>query len=170
MLKTLILSGLLIGLPLVSPAQTCRTETEIPSSTPDADFTDNGDGTVTHHRTGLMWMKCPLGQSGTDCATGSANAYDWQQALETPDGYSFAGYSDWRLPNVKELSSIVEQRCVDPAINLSVFPATPSWYFWSSSPDVKFSDYAYHVHFDFGYATNGSRGGGPHVRLVRSEQ
>jgi hypothetical protein len=151
--------------------QTCRTEAEIPSSTPTADFVDHGDGTVTHKKTGLMWMKCPLGQSGPDCATGSADTYTWEQALETADGHSFAGYSDWRLPNVKELRSIVEQRCYGPAINLSVFPATPGSYFWSSSPNASNSGYAWHVYFDYGYDDYSySRGHALLVRLVRSGQ
>jgi hypothetical protein len=112
----------------------------------------------------------PPGQGSPDCATGTANVYDWQQALEAPDGYSFAGYSDWRLPNIKELSSIIEQRCYNPAINLSVFPATPGSYFWSSSPDADGSEVAWNVDFGYGYADNNLRNFNLHVRLVRSGQ
>jgi hypothetical protein len=60
-----------------------------------------------------MWMRCALGQNwnGATC-TGSGQAYTWQAALQAAEGSSFAGYSDWRLPDIKELSSIVEQACV----------------------------------------------------------
>ncbi|WP_457671436.1 Lcl C-terminal domain-containing protein [Thiolapillus sp.] len=168
-LSLFALSGLWL-LASAAMAQTCQTETEVPGSTPSTDFTDHGNGTVTHITTGLMWMKCPLGQSGADCATGNANTYSWQQALETADGYSFAGYSDWRLPNIKELSSLVEQRCYGPAINLSVFPATPGSFFWSSSPYALYSGNAWYVGFGDGHANGGNRGGYAHVRLVRSGQ
>jgi hypothetical protein len=170
-LALLLLFGLTGVAPSTHAAQSCRSESEIPSSTPASEFTDHGDGTVTHQATGLMWMKCPLGQSGSDCATGSANTYSWEAALEGAAGSGFAGYTDWRLPNINELRSIVEERCYGPGINETVFPATPSTYFWSSSPDAYDSDYAWYVDFydgnSFGsYRGNSSRG----VRLVRSGQ
>ncbi len=120
--------------PISQAAQDCRNESEIPSSTPTGAFTDHGDGTVTHHATGLMWMKCPLGQSGSDCGTGEADTYTWDNALEAAAASVFAGHTDWRLPNVKELNSIVEYRCQGPAINEEVFPGTGTSDFWSSSP------------------------------------
>ena len=153
-------------------AQTCRSEDEVPSTTLSSSFIDHDDGTVTDSKTGLMWMKCPLGQSGNDCATGSANTYTWQEALDAADGYSFAGYNDWRLPNIKELRSIVEQRCYDPAINLAVFPATSSWIFWSASPFAGYSGHAWVVLFTDGFAAHyyDRRYGYLQVRLVRSGQ
>ncbi len=95
----------------------------------------NGDGTVTDNTTGLMWMRCSLGQvwDGKTCG-GKAATFTWADALKAAAGHEFAGYTDWRLPNKNELESIVEGRCFTPTINSSVFPATPSTYFWSSSP------------------------------------
>jgi hypothetical protein len=61
------------------------------------DFVDNGDGTVTDLATGLMWMK-------DDSGVGM----NWQDALAYAEGLSCAGYDDWRLPNAKELQSIVD--------------------------------------------------------------
>lgn len=58
---------------------------------------DNGDGTITDYATGLMWQK-----------TDDGNLYDWKQALAYADTLSLAGYSDWYLPNAKELESIVD--------------------------------------------------------------
>ncbi|MDV7145447.1 DUF1566 domain-containing protein [Tropicimonas sp. TH_r6] len=64
------------------------------------DFTDNGDGTVTDASTGLMWTQ---GDSG--------EAMSWEEALkwaQTANAESYLGYSDWRLPNVKELQILVD--------------------------------------------------------------
>lgn len=57
---------------------------------------DNGDGTVTDYATGLMWQKADNGK-----------LYDWKDALAYADTLSLAGYTDWYLPNAKELESIV---------------------------------------------------------------
>ena len=164
--------GLLIGLLFIvigAAAQTCRSESEIPSSTPTEAFADHGDGTVTHKTTGLMWMHCPLGQSGPDCATGTPSIYTWEGALEAAEASDFAGYGDWRLPDVNELRSIVEQRCYDPALYLAVFPVPPASNFWSSSPFALDSGFAWTVNFHFGYSNYYFRdGNSPLIRLVRS--
>ena len=141
-------------------------------TTPTADFTDHGDGTITHKRTGLMWKKCVEGLSGSDCATGSIGAHTWQGALQLADGHSFAGYSDWRLPNVKELISIVEFSCFSPAINLSVFTHAPDLHVWSSSLNASNSDLAWMVDFGFGGSVNTNRVSSSYiqVRLVRGGQ
>jgi hypothetical protein len=60
-------------------------------------FVDNADGTITDTATGLTWMQ-------DDSGVG----YDWEDALEYAEGLSYAGHSDWRLPNAKELQSIVD--------------------------------------------------------------
>jgi Protein of unknown function (DUF1566)/EF hand len=70
------------------------------------DFVDNGDGTVTDRATGLMWMKLDSG------AIGGAGEHDgklnWQEALRWAEDLTYAGHDDWRLPNAKELQSIVD--------------------------------------------------------------
>ena len=66
-------------------------------------FKDNNDGTVSDLATGLMWQKSDNGQT-----------YNWQEALNYAENLVLAGYSDWRLPNAKELQSIVDyNRCPD---------------------------------------------------------
>ncbi|AWF82946.1 hypothetical protein BTJ40_20145 [Microbulbifer sp. A4B17] len=63
-------------------------------------FVDNKDGTVSDLATGLMWMKFD-----------SKKGMNWQEALawaEEKNAQNFLGYSDWRLPNAKELQSIVD--------------------------------------------------------------
>ena len=157
-------------LPVVAFAQTCQTA-NIPATMPTNRFTINKNGTVSDTKTGLMWKTCSEGQSGTDCSGGSAATYTWQLALQQAqtvnNGSGFAGYSDWRVPNVKELVSITEKQCYDPAINLTVFPNTPSNLFWSSSPYAGISSLAWIVGFSYGYSDYGLKNDYAVVRLVR---
>ncbi len=145
-------------------AQTCKPD--IPASTPNWQLTDHGNGTVTDIKTGLMWKKCLEGLSGSACTSGSVSLFTWQQALAQPGNNSgFAGYNDWRLPNIKELNSIVEEKCHAPAINLNRFPNTPDTsncdrdsYVWSGSPVAANEDdnawavgfFSGHTSFSFG--------------------
>jgi hypothetical protein len=147
----------------------CTNEnTAIPFSTPSSDFTLYDNGTVTHNATGLMWMRCSMGQTwqGERC-TGGASDFTWQQAL-TQSGTNYAGYSDWRLPNKNELTSIVELRCYNPSINNAIFPDTPTAAFWSSSPNTYNGNYAWSVGFYDGYVSSYHELNGLHVRLVRA--
>ena len=133
-------------------AQVCLDTVE--AVAPDGRYTDHSDGTVTDKITGLMWRQCGEGQSGTDCSGGSATTHTWRGALQIPASVNtqggFAGYSDWRLPNIKELASLVEERCYSPAINLTLFPNTLSSYYWSASPYANYSAYAWSVYFNYG--------------------
>ncbi len=116
-------------------------------------------------------MRCALGQNwnGATC-TGSGQAYTWQAALQAAEGSSFAGYSDWRMPDIKELSSIVEQACVSPAINATVFPTTLNSWYWSASPYAGSVLSAWGVLFSHGYDYASNEADGGHVRLVRGGQ
>jgi hypothetical protein len=76
------------------------------------DFTDNGDGTITDHATGLMWQQADDGL-----------ARDWQGSLAYAEGLTLADYNDWRLPNAKELQSIVDYtRCPDITQSAAIDP------------------------------------------------
>lgn len=154
-----------------SPAQTCKIGT-IPSTTPTERFILHGDGTVSDTQTGLMWKQCAEGQSGAECA-GDAEGFTWSEALRRAEALNnaggFAGYRDWRLPNIKELYSIVERQCYEPAINLTIFPNTSSW-FWSSSLVVGNSRRAKDVYFSYGDGQWHLKDDNLRVRLVRREQ
>jgi hypothetical protein len=169
-IKAALLSILmLIALP--SNGQTCNGS--ITPSTPFNQFTINGDGTVTDNKTDLTWMRCSLGQTwsaGESSCTGTASKYNWQNALTAANSTDFAGQNDWRLPNIKELKSIVEQACIFPAINDIIFPNTQSAYYWSSSPSARSHDYAWIVDFDYGGGGSDFESGGGYVRLVRGGQ
>jgi hypothetical protein len=89
-------------------------------------FNDNHDGTVTDFTTKLMWQQCSAGQSGTNCAAGSAGVFTWANAISHCEAASDGGFSDWRLPNFRELQSLTDMTTYNPAINAS-FPATPTY-------------------------------------------
>ena len=133
-------------------------------------YTDKGDGTILDKSTNLIWKQCAEGLSGDDCATGSATTANWQQALQQANNSTFAGKSDWRLPNIKELSSLVRRNCYSPAINETLFPNTSANDFWSSSPRSVSSNGAWVINFVYGNGSEGYRGNSFRVRLVRSGQ
>jgi len=150
----------------------CRNQNEIPATTPDSRFNEHADGTLTDTQTGLMWAQCIEGMSGSGCTTGSADTYTWQAALNRADSSTLASYHDWRLPNINELVSIVEEQCYDPAINLSIFPNTPTIAsnFWSASPYANLSNSAWAVFFYNGMSGVYGRDSSLYVRLVRDGQ
>lgn len=173
--------GLVWMLQSVGMAQTVLCENNIPASNPDAVYTDHGNGTVTDTRTGLMWKQCVEGLSGEECQTGSAQLFTWYDALAQAEVSTFAGYTDWRLPNIKELTGLVEDCRINPAININRFPNTPLFYTqnitntviyqWSGSPVTNLSLSAWVVHFGPGVVYRTLRGFHPHAaRLVRGGQ
>lgn len=129
-----------------------------------APYIYNGDGSeVTDERTGLVWRRCAEGMvwSGVTCS-GSATLFTHEQALlhaKTQAG--------WRLPGIKELSSIADRSRTGPAIDLAVFPATGN-FFWSASPYVGNPASAWGVYFNYGGADHYYRSGVFSVRLVRA--
>ncbi len=151
-------------------AQSCDS-TVLPTAA-DSSYTNNADGTVTDLQTGLMWMQCLVGLNGAGCATGSASTFTWDVALQQPQTLNnnggFANYTDWRLPNIKELESLVEYACWNPSINIKVFPNTPSTssFFWSSSPSHSQSN-TWLINFYFGHTIYTNRLERQYVRLVR---
>lgn len=139
---------------------------ELKAASCGTNMNDNGDGTITDTSTGLTWKKCLEGQSGIDCATDSPVAKNWSDAVDMGDG---GDGTTWRLPNIKELRSIVDESTSNPAINTTCFPNTPSGYVWSSSPYADESDGAksWLVWFGDGRATGWDRTVSYNVRLVK---
>ncbi len=118
------------------------------------DFANNGDGTVSDLATGLMWQQADDGVGR-----------DWQDALAYAEGLDLASYDDWRLPNAKELQSIVDYTGNYPALDPAFFDTVDAdGWFWTStsayfSPVDTGRYYAWYV--AFGYAT-GSDGNDLH--------
>ena len=132
---------------------------------------DNGGITITDSATGLMWMKCSVGQSGTGCATGGATVMDWATAISTCEADSTAGYFDWRLPNIFELFSILNFES-GPAwtvlVDSSFFPATDTTKnYWTSTTYNNSTGSAFGVSFvNAGVATVSKTATSP-TRCVR---
>ena len=122
-------------------AQTCVTTQT--ASHQDGQFIDRKDGTLLDVTTNLLWSKCNLGETynaSTDTCDGTALKYqNWSDALVATQDTTLttiAGQSGFRLPNIKELSSIVDYRCTRPAINLTFFPTTTNEPYWTNTPDA----------------------------------
>ena len=153
--------------------QLCQTDNMLATS-PVIQFEQHDDGTVTDKNTGLMWQRCLVGQTGVDCAADAAKTFSWAEALLYPGlktGQSaLAGYQDWRLPNIRELASLVELQCSNPAINLTLFPNNGVGHLWSSSPYRFYPHYAWFLDFADGIFIYGDRQYKKFVRLVRDVQ
>jgi hypothetical protein len=134
---------------------------------PTADYVDLGDGTVTHTPTGLVWQRCAQGQTWTgSLCSGPSSTFTWSAATILTS--NFANKTDWRLPSEDELLSLVDYGAVGPAINTTVFSATPNVYFWSTLSNVFAANYAWVVNFnDGGVFGSAAKASTYRVRLVR---
>jgi hypothetical protein len=110
------------------------------------DFADNGNGTITDSATGLMW------QQGDSVTT-----YDWESALNYCENLDMSGYNDWRLPNAKELQSIVDyteaptvtgSAAIDPIFEITDIQS----YFWTSTTHLDSPQMSQAVYITFGQA------------------
>lgn len=99
-------------------------------SLPASRFIINGDSTVTDLYSGLTWQKFV-----------SANTYTWEQALKYCESFVLGGYSDWRLPNIKELQSLNDVLIKNPSVNPAFFQNLTIANYWSSTtlvgPDAR---------------------------------
>jgi hypothetical protein len=119
---------------------------------------------VTDTQTGLVWARCSAGQTSTGSGcSGPAASYTHEQAL----AYA-TSQSGWRLPNRKELSSLVDTGCQFPSIDAKVFPGTNPDNYWTSSPYAATGTAAWFVHFGVGVVLGEDRSMLYAVRLVRA--
>lgn len=161
----------LFGMCLAAPlwAQTCD-KSSIAESTPTSRFDTVADDMVVDKETGITWMRCALGQKwdGNTCA-GKADTYNWQEAMEIVaemNKAAYGGRTDWRVPYVPELASIIERQCFNPRVNLAVFPATPLLAFWTGMEKMGRPDMAYILDFDKGNAAPSEKAFKGAVRLM----
>ncbi|NUS38287.1 MAG: DUF1566 domain-containing protein [Lysobacter sp.] len=125
---------------------------------PAARFMDNGDGTVTDTRSGLMWSK----------ATMCEEEINQRQAEKLCAGLDLAGHTDWRQPTVDELFALADRTRTEPAIDTEAFPDTRSDWYWTSTITAWSSDSAWIVSFSYGDANDLRRVSGyAFVRAVR---
>jgi len=128
---------------------------------------------VQDNVTGLIWENKTDDNSIHD----KDNTYNWDDAqsvfIATLNSQNFGGYSDWRLPTIKELSFLVDRDRYDPSINTTYFPNTVSSGYWSSTTYADNPLLAWIVDFyfgNFGYNFKSYAGRYDYVRAVRGGQ
>jgi hypothetical protein len=127
------------------------------STRPKPSFKNNGDGTVTDLDTGLIWQQAE-----------APAAMNWESALNYAENLSLSGYSDWRLPNVKELQSLNDETIINPSIDQNYFPGAVSSKYWSATTLAKQSPRAWYVDFQSGIVSYDDKAGSLSVRCVRA--
>jgi hypothetical protein len=120
-------------------------------------YTDNGDGTVTDDVTRLIWQQLT-----------PAGDYDQMEAATYCAGLTLGGSSDWRLPEVIELVSIVDTGTYNPSIDSTMFPGTPAvGFYWSSTGYAGDPTNMWGVYFNNGYSDYNDASLKYSVRCVR---
>lgn len=128
-------------------------------------YTPVGISSVTvDNRTGLMWITNPMKDAGFN----KPGVSTWEVAISSCEALNYAGYTDWRLPNVRELVSIVDYGVASPSINSNFFPDTPvSGMYWTATTYVPDTTKAWYVLFNAGSLGGVSKTGSNYVRCVR---
>ena len=110
------------------------------TSFPSDHFIDNANGTITDNYTGLIWQQV---QSG--------DMMLWEDALHYANNLSLTGKTDWRLPNIKELQSLNDEKLIRPSFNKQYFTNISSGNYWSSTTlKQPRPDKAWTINVDFG--------------------
>jgi len=127
-------------------------------------YTDLGTGIVRDNITDLEWQQ-----------NSPYDTYRWQEAVDYCNNLELGGHSDWRLPSIKELSTLVDSSIPDPGptVNVAYFPDTVgSAYsdYWSSDAEAHNTSYAWIVHFGDGSVKTSAKINRLNVRAVRGEQ
>ncbi len=115
--------------------------------------TVSGKVIVTDSATGLIWEKEYIG------------TVNWQNALSYCENLDYGGATDWRLPNINELKTLIDDAIYGPA---SSFPGMPRQYFWSSSSFVSNTSRAWTVNFNYGNVADYNKTDTYYARCVRS--
>jgi len=123
-----------------------------------ADFSRDTNGIVIDNTTGLEWQDDAIGAKVT-----------WQNSIDICDELILGGHEDWRLPNLNELTSLVDDTQYNPSID-SVLKNTASNYYWSSSTPANNSYTAWIVNFKSGYQRYYNKNSNYFVRCVRAGQ
>lgn len=137
-------------------------------------YVDNHNGTVTDTDTGLMWQQDPCFE--VEGISGLLSYIDWEKALAyvaSLNRISFAGHSDWRLPNRNELQSFVDYSREKPAFNTNFFNGEEKYYYfqhWSSTTAYGENEDAWVVDFSSGKTLSWPKTNGGSVRVVRTAQ
>jgi hypothetical protein len=123
-----------------------------------ASFSKN-ENIVTDSNTGLQWQDDSI-----------VSGRSWTQAIDYCENLTLDTHSDWRLPNLKELTSIMDDSRTSPSIDTSAFENTASNTFWSSTTYAGLSDIAWVVDFYDGSQYGHGKSNDNPVRCVRAGQ
>ena len=123
---------------------------------PAIHFKDSGNGTITDNYTGLMWQKVQ-----------SSTAMTWEEALVYAESLTLAGASDWRMPNVKELQSLNDEKLFKPSIDKTFFTGVLSGNFWSSTTLVNATTKAWDINVDYGIVSYNEKSIKEYILCVR---
>ena len=126
---------------------------------PSTHYTDNGNGTITDDVTGLMWQK-----EDDDIMR------IWDDSISCCNDLTLGSYSDWRLPSITELSSIIDNSAHNPSIDTTYFPGTNAQDWWSSTTHADDSSDAWFVDFYSGSVSYYGKPATCYVRCVRAGQ
>ncbi|MEA3497681.1 MAG: DUF1566 domain-containing protein [Campylobacterota bacterium] len=116
------------------------------------------DNIVIDNKRNLMWQ---------DNIENIQYTSNWTLSKEYCKSLTLNGYTDWKLPTIKELQQIVDIRKAKPAIN-SEFKFTEPSSYWSSSPDLTNKGNAWYVGFKTGATFKDSKDYNCYIRCVRS--
>ncbi len=118
-----------------------------PPNTLQARFKFIADSVVLDLLTGLMWERYPLNDS-----------INWENALMRAENIVLGGYCDWRLPNIKEIESIQDEKNISPAVNKNFFSAIRSAKYWSSTSQFNRGVNAWYIDYqNLGLTTYGAK-------------
>lgn len=170
LLRSLVFTLLMAWLvaPVVAQEQKC--DTSKPATAPMSHFKVGPEGALIDVKSQKSWLRCAVGMSwdGSSC-TGQSLTYTWSGALEVVNEFNTSkvgGRSNWRLPKVEELNSIIEKRCFKPAINLEAFPFSPEAGFWSDSSVEGVQPRVWIVHFLHGQQYIANKQQSWRIRLI----
>ncbi|MDS4025769.1 MAG: DUF1566 domain-containing protein [Candidatus Contendobacter sp.] len=114
------------------------------------------------------------GNSGGDSCGGTLAAYanrcNTTNYIAAVNAAALCGFTDWRLPSVRELQTLVHYGASNPAIDTTYFPNTPASLFWSASSYGSDPALAWIVYFLDGFVGTDTKVLGDLVRLVRGGQ
>jgi hypothetical protein len=127
---------------------------------------DNGDGTISDKVSNLMWQR----------QDDDTERY-WEEAKRYCSGLTLAGHTDWRMPTLRELLTIVDKNKTNPAINTKYFPVGVSHAYpntvdsrcWTSTPKARQTYEMYYVNFYDGHHMESWRSASRRVRCVRAQ-
>jgi len=124
-------------------------------------YTDLGNGIIKDNVTGLKWQQAT-----------APGTYTWQQAVDYCNNLSLGGYTDWYLPSVYELSTLVDSSISSPGptINMNYFPDAKAAGYWSSTTEAYNTIFAWYVHFGYGDVNFHLKTYNYYVRAVRAGQ